>query len=317
MHPRRQTVVNPLLGIGLKVLSALSFTLMSAGIKIVSTEFPTGELVFFRSAFALVPLLLWLGWRGELIDAVRTKNILGHARRGVIGSTGMFCGFFALSFLPLPDAISIGYTAPLIVVILAALVLKETVRVYRWTAVAVGFVGVLIMLAPHFQSSVLVNGFGDGAAIGAVFALVGACCAAGATVEVRRLISTEKTGAVVFYFSMLTTLLGLSTIVLGWNAPTFTEFCILVGIGILGGLGQILLTQSYRYADASLVAPFEYTTMIWAILIGWFVFGELPVPAVIAGSSIVMGSGLFVIWREHRLGLERRRANAAAPPRAT
>ncbi|MFO7309492.1 MAG: DMT family transporter [Pseudomonadota bacterium] len=310
--------MNPLLGIGLKVLSSLSFTLMSAGIKLVSAKFPTGELVFFRSAFALVPLLLWLGWRGELIDAVRTNNILGHARRGVIGSTGMFCGFVGLSYLPLPDAISIGYTAPLIVVILAALVLKETVRVYRWTAVAIGFVGVLIMLSPHFKSSVLVNGFaGDSAAIGAIFALVGACCAAGATVEVRRLITTEKTGAVVFYFSMLTTLLGLSTIVLGWNVPTLTDFCILVGVGIMGGLGQILLTQSYRYADASLVAPFEYTTMVWAILIGWFVFGELPVPAVLIGSSIVIGSGLFVIWREHRLGLERRRANAAAPPRAT
>ena len=108
-----------------------------------------------------------------------------------------------------------------------------------------------------------------------------------------------------FYFSLLTTLLGLSTIVLGWRVPTGPEFGLLVLIGTLGGIGQILLTQSYRYGDASLVAPFEYTTMIWALLLGWLAFDQLPTQAVVTGALIVAATGLFVIWREHKLGLIR------------
>ena len=115
----------PVLGILLKALSALAFTLMSAGLKVVSAAYPTGELVFFRSAFALVPLLAWLGWQGDLVEAIRTRDIGGHVLRGIIGSCGMFSGFAALTFLPLSDAVALGYAAPLMVVVLAALVLKE------------------------------------------------------------------------------------------------------------------------------------------------------------------------------------------------
>src|SRR3954447_21796889 len=278
---------------------------MSAGLKVVSADYPTGELVFFRSAFALVPLLVWLAWQGDLINAVRTDNLRGHLLRGIIGSCGMFSGFVALSYLPLHDAIAIGYASPLIVVVLAALILKETVRAYRWSAVMVGFVGVLIMLMPHLNAGALAEGLSGGPAVGALFALVGAFCSAGATIQVRRLLMTEKTGAVVLYFSLLTTLLGLVTIALGWRLPGAADATLLVVIGILGGIGQILLTQSFRYADASLIAPFEYTTMLWAFLIGWFAFAQAPHEAVIVGAGIVAAAGLFVLWREHRLGLMR------------
>jgi drug/metabolite transporter (DMT)-like permease len=300
---RTKPAVKPFLGISFKVLSALAFTMMSAGLKLVSDRFPTGELVFFRSFCALIPLLVWLGWQGDLINSVRTRNLRGHILRGIIGSTGMFAGFTALSFLPLHDAIAIGYAAPLITVALAALILKEVVRAYRWTAVVIGLVGVLIMLSPHLSTSVR-QGFG-GPAVGAAFALLGAFCSAGATIQVRRLVRDEKTGAVVLYFSLLSATLGLATIILGWNWPTAKDFALLVLIGILGGIGQILMTQSYRYADTSIVAPFEYTTMIWALLIGWFLFGELPTPTVTLGGIIVAAAGLFVLWRERQLGLER------------
>ena len=292
-------------GESLKILSALAFTLMSSGIKLLSDRYPVGELVFFRSAFAILPLLVWLGWQRGLGDAVRTSNLRGHLLRGIIGSCGMFAGFAGLSWLPLSDAVAIGYAAPLIVVVLAAIVLKETVRAYRWSAVVVGFGGVLIMLSPHFNAGTIAHMTSGGPAIGALFALFAACCAAVATIQVRKLTATEKTGAIVFYFSLLTTLLGLSTIVLGWRVPTGPEFGLLVLIGTLGGIGQILLTQSYRYGDASLVAPFEYTTMIWALLIGWFGFGQWPQPVVFTGASIVAAAGIFVLWREHRLGLRR------------
>jgi drug/metabolite transporter (DMT)-like permease len=297
--------VKPALGIALKVLSALAFTLMSAGIKRVSADYPTGEIVFFRSAFAIVPLLAWLGWRGDLINSIRTSDLGGHLLRGIISSCGMFSGFVALAYLPLSDAIAIGYASPLIVVVLAALILKETVRAYRWSAVMLGFVGVLIMLMPHLEAGAITGGLSGGPAVGALFALVGAFCSAGATIQVRRLLMTEKTGAIVLYFSLLTTLLGLLTVVLGWRLPGTADAALLVVIGVLGGIGQILLTQSFRYADASLIAPFEYTTMLWAFLIGWFAFAQAPHEAVIVGAGIVAAAGLFVLWREHRLGLMR------------
>ena len=306
----------PLLGITLKLVSGVAFTAMSALIKAMSAEFPVGQLVFVRSFFAMIPLLLWLGWIGHISDISRPRSLTGHLRRGVIGSTGMFLGFAALGLLPLPDAVAIGYAAPLIVVVLAALVLGETVRIYRWSAVAVGFGGVLLMLSPHLAPGQLGRLASSGPALGAVFALAGAVCSAFATIEIRRLTRTETTGAIVFYFMLLTTLLGLATSLFGWTAPRDAwSWFLLAMIGILGGVGQILMTMSYRHGDASLIAPFDYMQMIWAVLLGWFVFGEFPLPVVLLGAGIVIFAGLFVIWREHRLGLlaSRPREVEAAP----
>lgn len=308
---------NPALGIAMKITSALAFTLMSAGIKRLGSDYPTGQVVFFRSAFALVPLAIWLGWGGNLLDSVRTSDLRGHVLRGIIGSCAMFAGFVALSYLPLSDAVAIGYLSPLITVMLAALFLGETVRAYRWSAVGIGFVGVMIMLGPHLDLGSVGSG-GLGAPLAGIgFGLVGACCAAGATIQVRRLTATERTGAIVLYFSLLTTLLGAATIVAGWKMPGAFDLVLLVLVGIFGGIGQIFQTQSFRYADASIIAPFDYTTMIFALLIGWVVFGQVPDGAVYIGGAIVAMAGLFVIWRERMLGLDRTKPLAAGGQRAT
>lgn len=309
--------MSPLLGISLKLISALAFTLMSAGIKHMSARYPTGELVFFRSFFALIPLLIWLAWRSELPGALKTRNLRGHMKRGVIGSTGMFCGFAALQFLPLSDAVALGYAAPLGVVVLAALVLKERVRIYRWSAVTIGFVGVLIMLSPHLTGGALSQGMQAGPALGAALGLAGAFCSAFASIEVRLLTKTEPTGAIVFYFMLLTSALGLITLAFGWRMPDLTDAAMLVAIGILGGLGQMLLVQAYRYGDASLIAPFEYSTMIWAVLIGWFIFGEWPVNTILIGAAIVIASGIYVILREQQLGLLKREQREIGSTRST
>ncbi len=308
--------MQPLVGILLKVLSAIAFTVMAATIKYVSDRYPVGQLIFFRSAFAIIPLLIWMAVSDSLINAVRTHNLKGHALRSVIGTLGMFSGFMALSYLPLSDAVAIGYASPLIVVVLAVILLKEVVRAYRWSAVAIGFVGVLIMLTPHFGVATQADA-DEGRAIGAMLALLGAVCSAGATIQVRRLTMTERTGAIVFYFSLFAAIIGLFSIVLGWHMPDAGDLAILVTIGILGGIGQILLTQSYRYGDASLIAPFEYTTMIWAVLLGWFVFGHWPERVVLIGAAIVIAAGIFVIWREHRLGLARKKAAEMSSQRPT
>ncbi len=307
--------MSPLLGISLKLISALAFTLMSAGVKSLSARYPIGEIVFVRSFFALIPLLAWLAWQGGVLDSLKTRNLRGHFRRSVIGSIGMFCGFAALHYLPLSDAVAIGYAAPLAVVVLAAVILKERVRVYRWSAVTIGFVGVLIMLAPYMRG--VGHGLAPGPAFGAGLALAGACCSAFASIEVRTLTRSEGTGAIVFYFMMMTSLLGLSTILLGWQAPGWQDALMMLTVGVLGGLGQIFLVQAYRFGDASLIAPFEYSTMLWAMAIGWFVFGDWPATAVLVGAVIVIASGIYVIFREQQLGLLKREQREVGPPRAT
>lgn len=295
--------MKPLLGISLKLLSTLAFTLMAAVVKTLSVRYPVGQLIFCRSFFALVPLLAWLAFQGPLLANIRTAHFGDHLRRGVVGSIGMLCGFIALGSLPLPDAIAIGYAAPLVAVVLAAVLLKETVRIYRWSAVAFGFIGVLIMLSPHLNLGTLTAVASGGAATGAAFALTGAFCSAWAMTEVRRLTRTETTGAIVFYFTLLSSMLGLGSVVLGWVAPlSLADAGLMLLMGILGGIGQILLTSSYRHGDASLVAPFEYSSMIWAVALGWFLFGDMPQQVVLTGAAVVIAAGIFVIWREKQLG---------------
>ncbi len=305
--------MNPLLGISLKIVSALFFTMMSATLKVLTARYPTGEVMFFRASFAMIPLLLWLAWRGDLPRALHTKNVFGHFKRGLLGSASMFFGFAALFYLPLHDAIAIGYASPLMVVILAAILLKEQVRIYRWSAVAIGFVGVLIMLSPYLSLSTFSAGLQSGPALGALLCLTGATLSAGAMIQVRRLTASERTGAIVFYFTIASSGLALLSLPFGWVMPTWPDLALFLLAGMCGGIGQILLTECYRWADTSVIAPFEYTTMIWALLFGWIVFSDLPTPTVVTGASIVAGTGLFIAWREHRLGLMRKRELEAAP----
>jgi drug/metabolite transporter (DMT)-like permease len=308
-------------GILFKLMSTVAFTSMSTLVRVAGKEIPVGEVVFCRSFFALIPLFLMLAWRHEVMDAFRYVSFRSHMKRGVIGAAGMFSGFVGLTLLPLADSTAISYAAPLMVVPLAYFILGEQVRVYRWSAVAVGFVGVLVILWPHLD----VGAFGsrpDSQRTGAMFALGGAVCAAFATIQVRRLVNTETTAAIVFTFmalcatlALLTWPLGLAMPVIGqWIVPTPLQAFILVMVGVTGGLGQIFLTLSYRYADTSLIAPFDYFSMIWAVIMGYLVFADLPSAYVITGGTIVVASGIFVIWREHKLGIERARQRKVTTP---
>lgn len=307
--------MSPIVGISLKLVSTLTFTVMSALVKSLSAKYPIGQIVCFRSFFALIPLVIWLAWRSEFPSALRTSNLRGHLKRSCFGALSMSMGFSALAFIPLPDAVALGYAAPLLLVVLAAVVLKERVRIYRWTAVAVGFCGVLLMLSPYLGGSALVGGLSGGPAIGAMLALGSAACSAFSAIEIRQLTATERTGAIVFYFMVLTSLLGLATIAFGWVMPDAWDAMLLVGAGILGGLGQIFIVQAYRYGDASLIAPFDYTSMLWAMAIGWFFFNDWPATTVLVGAVIVIASGIYVIMRERQLGLLKRETREAVTPR--
>ncbi len=299
--------MHPFKAIGLKLISALLFAAMSALVRQLGDVAPVGQMVFFRSAFAILPVVVIYALRGELASAVRTGRPLGQLGRGMLSVCGMFTNFSALTRLPLADATAISFASPLITVALAAVVLKERVRVYRWSAVAIGFAGVIVMLIPHFDIGAYAGAAGAVAAVGSVLALTSAFCNAGTVIQTRRLTQTETTSSIVFYFSLVCAIAGALTLPFAWHSPTGRELTALIALGILGGLAHILLTESYRFAAASVVAPFDYSSMLWALLLGYWLFGELPDTLVYLGAAIVAGAGLFVIWRERQLGLQRAR----------
>ncbi|WP_245515048.1 DMT family transporter [Jiella endophytica] len=304
---------NPSLGIGLKCMSVVVFVAMQTLIKSVGEAIPAGEVVFFRSFFALIPVILYLAWLGDLKHSLATDDLTGHVVRGIVGVGSMILSFFSLARLPYPEWISISYGAPLLTVVFAAVFLKETVRAYRWTAVAIGLLGVSVVTAPNL-TLFSEGGLGGAEAIGALGALGSACFAAVAMIQIRRLVQKEKTATIVVYFSLTSSLIALFTLPFGWVLPSFENAACLVVAGLFGGVGQLLLTASYRYADTSTIAPFEYTSLILAIAIGVFLFGDTLQWMTVLGGTIVVSAGIFIIWREHRLGIERRRARRVAPP---
>lgn len=304
----------PLKGILLKCLSVTVFTVMAALVKATSlgeSAVPPGQQVFFRSVFALPVIIAWLVMRSELSVGLQTFRPMGHFYRGIVGTAAMGLNFWALSLLPFPEATAIGYAAPLMVVIFAGMFLGEDVRAFRLGMVGLGLMGVLIVLSPQFTGTESSNPL---KVLGAVVALMGASCAALAQIFVRKLVQQERTSAIVFWFSVTSTILSLTTLPFGWVVPAGATLGMLIMTGLLGGMGQILLTSSYRYADASVVAPFDYASMILAVLIGWTVFGEMPTVTVLAGAAVVILAGILIIWREHKLGLERTRQRRASTP---
>lgn len=301
-----------MLAIGLKMVSVMLFLATWALIK-ASSDMPAGELVFFRSLFALLTLMVLARWRGDLSDAFHTKRPMAHLGRGIVGCLGMGFGFAALGLLPLPEAVAINYATPLLVVLFSAIFLKEQVGIFRWSAVLVGFSGVAIIVWPRltaFQSGDI-----EGVALwGAALMLTSACFVAIVSLLVRRLVVTEKSITVVLYFSAVATLVGLCTLPFGWVMPSWQHLGFLICAGISGGLAQNFLTESYRHADLSVVAPFTYSSLVFSIIIGYLAFGDVPTLEMIIGGSILVVAGIFMIYRERALGLEREKARAAAPP---
>lgn len=284
----------------LKLASVLTFTLMAALVKATADAAPVGQQVFFRSFFAIPVILIWLTMRRELGQGLRPINPIKHVFRGVIGTAAMGFMFGALAFLPLPEATALNYAAPLLVVVFAALFLGEDVRAFRMTAVLVGLLGVLIVLSPRFSTNA--DTISSVQMLGGILALAGAVCTAMAQIFIRQLATEERTAVIVFWFSVTSSVLALVTIPFGWIMPDALTLTLLVCTGLLGGIAQILLTSAYRFAPASVVAPFEYASMLLALVIGYFVFGDLPTLTMLIGAAIVIAAGLAIILRERQLG---------------
>jgi drug/metabolite transporter (DMT)-like permease len=298
-------------GILLKILSTLAFTAMAVGVRVASPRIPTAEIVFYRSGFGLIVLLFWLVWTGGFPGRLATRRPLGHLGRALSGAAGMFANFTSLALLPLADATAYFYASPIFVTLIAAAGLRENVHASRWIAVLIGFGGVLAMLSDHIGIGGLAHALGN-EGVGAGVALAGAAFAAVSIVQTRRLAASEHTAAIVFYFTSLTTICGAAVLALAHFAPVALstqayvppdsrEWAALIGAGLMGGAAQIFLTASYRYADASLLASYDYLTLVWALLASLMVFGQWPSFAVVAGVTAIGGSGLLTILGERAL----------------
>ncbi|MGF7161960.1 drug/metabolite transporter (DMT)-like permease [Rhodoligotrophos appendicifer] len=296
--------MNPTRGILLKIVSTILFTAMISCIKAVSPQIPAGEAVFFRSFFALVPILPLLIYRGELMSALLSRHYLSHFGRGFVGVLSMGSWFVAVGLLPLPEAFALGYSTPLIAVLLAIVMLGETVRLIRWAAVIIGFSGILVVVWPNL--TLLREGTMEmSQGVGALSALSSSVFAALAMILVRKLLTIERTSAIVLHFSLNASLLALLTLPFGWVWPSPTEAALLIAAGLLGGLGQIAMTESYRHADTSTVAPFDYLTMLWGLIFGYALFGDVPTLSVLIGAMIIVSAGLLILFRERQLGPSR------------
>ncbi|MEL7257600.1 MAG: DMT family transporter [Pseudomonadota bacterium] len=305
--------MNPFKGIALKLCAVMLFIVMSALIKAVSEQVPPGQAVFFRSFFAIPVIFAWLALRGEMRTGLKVESRMGHFWRGVVGTTAMGLMFAGLGLLPLPEVTALGYAAPLLVVVFAAMFLDEKVGIFRIGAVALGLAGVLIVLTPRLTTLSGPN-VETAQAVGAVLVLLGATCAALAQIYIRKLVKTEQTSAIVFYFSLTSTVLSLLTLPFGWVIPGLTETVFLISAGILGGVAQIFLTSAYRYADASVIAPFDYASMLFAIAIGYVFFDEIPTQQMLIGGGLVILAGITIILRERQLGLKRGGARSLKTP---
>ncbi len=262
---------------------------MGALIKYLSEAVPLGQVVFFRSAFAIFPLLGFLIVQGQFLSALKTNHFKGHFLRCTLGLIAMFCAFATLRYLPIAEATTLSYLSPIILVILATFVLKERVSRRRWWGVALGLSGLLLMTLPSFSVDVNMRSL-----IGIALGVASAIFIAVALLQVRKLtLQKEKTGTITIYFALSSTAISAFTALSGWVMPSAEQWAVLIGIGVIGGVAQLLMTLSFSYASASALAAYEYLSILWALILGYLFFEEVPgtffwlaVPLILAGAII-------------------------------
>jgi len=304
-HTDRPADQRPLAGIALRLLTAFLLAIMFALVKLVALRgVNVVESLFYRQCGSALCATGLVAVRPGFVS-LRTQRVWAHVGRMALGLGAMALNFLAFILLPLAEATTIGFSVPIFSAVLAALVLDEPTGKWRWSAVAAGFVGVLLIVQP---------GSGDVPLLGASVALVAALMTASVTIVIRRLGATERAATTVFWFAV-SSLVPLGLAMLGFARPHDpATWMMLVGLALAGGLAQLTLTGALRLAPVALVMPMDYTSLLWALLLGSWIFGEMPTPWIWVGAPIIIASGLVIVWREHRL--HRRAAlcaEAAAP----
>ena len=279
------------------VIGLFLFGVMEVLIKWQVADYPVHQLVFFRASFGLIPCLVLI-WQAGGISSLRTSRPLEHLLRSAVGLSAMWLVFSAYETMNLADVGAILFAAPLFLTALAGPVLGETVGARRWTAVMIGFVGVLLIVKPGTTAL-------QPAALGV---LAAAFLFAVAMTLMRRLGSTESAATITFYLSVFIVLVSLLLIAMfGWVTPTPADFLALAMIGLIGGTAQLFLTQALRLGEAAVISPLRYSSIIWAVLFGYLFWGALPDMMVVGGLAIVISSGLYILHRETRLAIVERR----------
>lgn len=270
-------------GAAFAIAAAFMFAAMGAAIKTASAHLPTEMVVFFRNFFGLLALLPWL-LRGG-VRALATRRFGSHLTRSLAGLAAMYCFFYAIAKLHLAEAVLLNFTAPLFTPFIALLWLHERVERNVWWAIAVGFVGVALILKPGMDI------FSPAALIG----LASGALAAFAVVNIRRMSETEPTTRIVFYFSTISVAVSALPLLWRWQTPDAEALGLMVVAGIFATSGQLLLTRGYALAPAALVGPFTYSSVVFAALFGWLLWGEMPDALSLAGAVLVCLAGIMAM----------------------
>jgi drug/metabolite transporter (DMT)-like permease len=281
------------------LLSCLFISAMAATVKLLGERLDSLQLSFFRALFGLLSVLPIVAW--GRFEAVRTARLGTHISRGLLGATGMVCGFYAITHLSLAEATAIGFTKPLFMVVLAGFLLGEVVRARRWSATAIGFLGVLIMVRPG----------GDAIEWAALVALVGAFAAACVSLLIKRLSATEAPLTILFWLGVVTALMTLPPALAVWRQPTLMELAAMGMVAVLASLAQVCMIRGFKVGEASALAPFDYARLPLAAAFGFALFGEVPDVMTVTGAALIVASTLYIAHREAALG---RRSH---PARAT
>ena len=277
------------LGVLYGVASVACFAMMDACVKWLD-QFPVGEVLFARFFFGLIPILMLVP-KSEFKTFYKTTRPKLHAFRAVTGTLAIIALFIALREIPLADVVSLTFGGPIFVTLGSIFFLSEKVGIRRWSAVLIGFIGMLMIVKPAYDELNIYYLFPI------IFCIFFACVA----LSIRSLSSTEPNYRIALYFSLLSMIVGLATLPFGWIMPSKIELFLLIFTGIIGSVANILLTVSLRIAEASLVTPTKYLNLVFAILLGYFIWGEIPKVLTLLGAGLIIVSSAIIFMRESQL----------------
>lgn len=275
------------LGIIFMILSVISFSVMDIVVKLMSSHYPTGQLIFFRGFFGLIPILFIIP-KERFGNLLKTEKIKLHLVRAFGGAFAMTFLYLGLKFLPIADAITISFAAPIFATIFSIIFLNEKVRLIRWLAIFFGLTGVIIVLKPGTELFTYYSFYPILFCIG--FATI--------SIAIKKLSKTEPDYLIALYFTLVLILFGLISISMGWKKIDISDIHYLIIIGLSGSIGNIFLTKSIREADISLVTPIKYLSLIFAIIAGWLIFNEIPSALTISGAMLIILSTFVIFKRE-------------------
>jgi drug/metabolite transporter (DMT)-like permease len=288
-----------MLGIGLMLLGGVLMTVNNAILKWLTAGYPPGQIIFIRGVFIWLPIAFFIARSGGFLS-IRITRVHMHFLWAACMVFSAFVYIIGLRYLPLADVTAIGFSTPLFVTALATFLLGEIVGWRRWSAVVVGFLGILVIAKPT----------GDVATIAVLFPLGSAFWTAIREILTRRMVTTESSNAILATSTAGVMIAGLCTAPFGWQMPTGQDFALMVCAGLFSGFGHYFMIEAFRHAEVVIVSPFRYITILWAIGLGYLAWGDLPDRYVAAGILMVVASGLYILHREIVVGRQRRKALA-------